>query len=276
MDNQDQNNLSVCVLISCMYQKDRGIVERTRVQTDVVVVNQCDENKVEEWDFTNSHGRTCHAKYISTKERGLSRSRNMAIQNCSADICLICDDDEVLSPNYDEIIIKSYNHNPEKSAILFIVDRKDLPNGKNYPKYEKNVNTKQILQSSSVQVTFKREDIIKKKIAFDVLLGSGSGNGGGEDNKFLLDIKRARLGIYYIPTSIGTVLPGKSLWFKGFTYQYMTDRGWTSRRSLGFFLGILFIVTFAFKHRTQYKGKMSLITAFKYLLKGFFDNRTTK
>ena len=83
------------ILISCMHEKDTSIIERSNVQSDVVVVNQCDLDSVEEFDFVNKKGKTCHAKFINTTERGLSRSRNMAICNAWGDVCLICD---VLEP----------------------------------------------------------------------------------------------------------------------------------------------------------------------------------
>lgn len=89
-------------LISCMHETDHSIVKRSNVQSDVVVVNQCDRNSIEEFDFTNNTGEKCHCKYINTTERGLSCSRNMAIQNGWGDICLICDDDEHLSDDYPE------------------------------------------------------------------------------------------------------------------------------------------------------------------------------
>ena len=54
------------LLIACMYEKDTSILERSNVQSDVVVVNQCNHNSVEEFDFVNKFGRTCHAKYINT------------------------------------------------------------------------------------------------------------------------------------------------------------------------------------------------------------------
>ena len=75
------------ILISCMHQKDASIIERTGVQSDVVVINQCDHNSIEEFDFINRKGEKCHAKFICTTERGLSRSSNMAIRYAEGDIC---------------------------------------------------------------------------------------------------------------------------------------------------------------------------------------------
>ena len=124
-------NLSVCALISCMYQ-DKSIVSRTKVQTNAVVVNQCDEENVSEYDFTNSYGKTCHVKFISTRERGLSRSRNMAIRNCDDDICIICDDDEELCEGYENLILEGYQYYPSAAVVTFKLNR-DYKYNRIYP-----------------------------------------------------------------------------------------------------------------------------------------------
>lgn len=273
MGVKKEQSLSITVLISCMYQTDTSIIQRSNIQTDVVVINQCDKDELQEFDFVNTKGIKCHAKFICTTERGLSRSRNMAINNAWGDICLICDDDEKLEDDYEELIQNAYLAHEKENAILFIVERKDLVNGKLHPIKEQKVKLKQLLQSSSVQVTFRREDIINNRIEFDVMLGSGSGNGGGEDNKFLLDIRKKKLNIYYVPVCIGCVMPGNSLWFDGFTEQYMINRGWTTRRSLGSILGLFYIIVFAYRHLSSYRENMSFLKAFCLLMKGYFEKR---
>lgn len=256
-----------------MHQKDATIIQRTNIQTDVVIINQCNSDMIEEFDFINKNGHKCHAKFISTTERGLSKSRNMAINNSWGDICLICDDDEVLENDYESKILDAYTQHENKEIILFVVERKDLPNGKKYPKEEGSVGFKQILQSSSVQVTFRRKEVLNKNVQFDVLLGSGTGNGGGEDNKFLLDCKKAKLSLYYKPICIGAVMPGESVWFNGFNKKYMINRGWATRRSLGTYRGLLYVMTFGLLHYKKYRSEMSMIKAYQYLFKGYFEER---
>ena len=111
--------MKLVVLISCMQQKDASIIERTGVQTDVVVVNQCDRDCVKEFDFVNNKGRTCHAKFICTTERGLSHSRNMAIQNAWGDYCIFADDDETLSDGYEQVILSAFERQPKADIIAF-------------------------------------------------------------------------------------------------------------------------------------------------------------
>lgn len=263
--------MTLTLLIACMHEKDTSIIQRSNAQTDVVVVNQCDRDSVEEFNFVNKFGRTCHAKYINTTERGLSRSRNMAIRNAWGDVCLICDDDEWLEDDCEEKILKAYKEEPEAGLIVFALIRKDLT--KSYPVGKKSLGFKQILKTSSQQVTFSRNLLGEYGISFDEKMGSGTGNGGGEENKFMLDWRRAGAKMLYYPDIIATVNPGESQWFKGYTPEFMRNMGWSTRRSMGSVVGFLYVVSFAVRHVHLYGENMSFMTCLKNILNGYFEHR---
>lgn len=258
-------------LISCMYQTDTSIIDRIGVQSDAVVINQCDKDSFEEFDFINKKGETCHVKFVCTTERGLSKSRNMAIRYAETEICQICDDDQVVAENGEELITNVYKLHPEAGVIAFSLKRCDI--NKKYPSKAQNLGFKQILQTNSLQITFRREVINENKILFDEKMGSGTGNGGGEENKFLFDCKKKKIKLFYSPEIIATVLPSGSQWFKGYTSQFMRNQGWASRRTLGGVLGFLYVLRYGISHRRLYKNEMSVCSAIKYLLIGFFENR---
>lgn len=263
--------MRLIVLISCMNQIDYSIVKKSNIQTDVVVVNQCDCNDVQEFTFTNNKGNTCHALFISTTERGLSRSRNMAIANAkSADICLICDDDEYLVDDYENIILKAYQDAPDNTALIsFAFFRKD----KTMPRNERYLGIKEICKTSSVEITFRRNIVIENNIVFDVIMGSGSGNGAGEENKFMMDLRRAGYRLKYCPDYIGTLLSYESHWFQGWSKQYFRNNGWASRRIFGFVIGYLFAVFQTIHHYNRYRKELSFIKALINVHIGFFENR---
>lgn len=52
-------------------------------------------------------------------DKGLTKSRNYAIKHSEADVCLLCDDDEVFSRNYEEGILTAYRDLPEADVIIF-------------------------------------------------------------------------------------------------------------------------------------------------------------
>lgn len=261
--------MSLTVLISCMYEKDTSIIQRSNVQSDVVVVNQCDQNRIEEFDFVNRYGATCHAKFICTTERGLSRSRNMAIRNSWGDVCYICDDDEFLDEQYERKIIDAYISNTKYDLIIFSINRKNY----NYPNHKIKVGIKEILKTSSVQITFKREAIVNNELAFDIKMGSGTGNGGGEENKFLIDCKKKRLKMIYVPEVIATVLSENSQWFHGFDEQYFRNTFWSARRSLGSILSFIYIFYWCLIRSNDYNIKMSKFNMLKYSFLGYFEKR---
>lgn len=264
--------MKVVALISCMYEKDHEILERTNIQTDVVVVNQSDTEMVERFSFTNKIGKICNCTFISTLERGLSRSRNMAIQYAKdADICLLCDDDERLVDNYEDIIIDAFIHHLNVDVARFSFNREGK-NGKLSDKILK-MGIKEICRSSSVELAFRRQSILEAGIIFDVKMGSGSGNGGGEDTKFMFDCRRNNLKIYSFPSVIGVLLSSESRWFGGWNKQLLTDTGWGSRRIFGSLIGYIYVIYVLIRHRKDYMHYMSPIRAFYYLNKGFFQNR---
>lgn len=261
--------MNICVLLSCMHQKDTSIVARSNIQTDVVVVNQCDKNFVKDFDFKNKKGVVCHAKFINTTERGLSRSRNMAIANSWGEICYICDDDEWLEDDYEDSILRAYEKHSDKDVIIFKLNRRNH----SYPEKEGRVSFQQILRTSSVQITFKRNAINCKNISFDIKMGSGTGNGGGEEVKFLLDCKRKHLEVFYVPSIIAIVLTENSQWFQGFDEKYFRNMFWSARRSMGSFIAFIYIFYWCLIRSRNYPIEISKFVMLKYSFKGYFEKR---
>lgn len=263
--------MNVVVLLSCMHQNDVNIIQRSNIQTDVVVINQTDIDTVEEFDFMNRKGRRCHALFISTTERGLSRSRNLAIASAEkADICVISDDDESFADDYEDVIIQTYLKHPYADFISFACIRKNHT----YPQKWLKMNVVRILKTSSIQITFKRESIIKNNISFDVLMGSGTGNGSGEENKFMMDCRHCGLDMFYDPSIITTLISTNSFWMNGYNKTYFKNRGWASRRILGALLGYLFVWYNIISHCKEFvSNDYSLFSVIKYFHIGFFEKR---
>ena len=90
------------ILMSCMHQTDGFLIQKTGINGDAVVINQCDREAVSIFHTENGS-----ARMFSTTQRGLTKSRNMAIEKAVADICLLCDDDELLVSNYSEKVAEA-------------------------------------------------------------------------------------------------------------------------------------------------------------------------
>ncbi len=263
--------MKVVVLISCMNEKDFGIIDRTNLRTDAVIINQTDNDSVQSVEFTSTDGLRHNALFVNTQERGLSRSRNMAIDYAKgADICLLCDDDEWLEDDYEEKIVKAYMDAPSNIGLIAFAFTME---GHSCPAICHNFSFKDIMRTSSVQISFKRDTITRYKIRFDELMGSGTGNGGGEENRFLMDVKKTGVGMMYVPYYITTVQKGNSKWNNTISERYLSNLGWSSRRVLGFGLGAGYIVYHALSHYKAYAKSFGLYSILCHMFKGFFDKR---
>lgn len=259
------------VLISCMHETDTSIVARSNIQSDAVVVNQCDTNSVIEYDFTNKNGKVCHVKFINTTERGLSRSRNMAIANSWGDICLIADDDEKFANNYEDVIIKAFNDiNSDVIALGFHYTNR----GRNNFNKRTKINWFNFLKICSVQISFKRNSIMTHKIKFAENMGSGTGNGSGEENKFISDCLRNKLLIYAEPCDIAEIDYNieDSKWFKGYDKSYFVNKGWSIKQSIGVIGALLFSIILCVRRASEINHDINPIKAFIYMTKGVFSN----
>lgn len=260
------------VLISCMHQKNTDIIPKSNIQSDVVVINQCDINKTENITFQNHQNKECKARIIHTTERGLSKSRNLAIANACGDICIICDDDEKFSLNYPETIIQAFQNIPQADIIVFQVDQEPI---KHYPSHIMKLNSFYCLKVTSCEIAFKLSKIKEKKIRFDEKVGSGVSKAGGEENIFLHDCLRNKLSIYFVPITLAQLLPSGSQWSANlYTKEYFIDRGkFTCKLIGGKVFAILYALYFGIFKYPIYKEKSTMKNAILYMLYGIFKKQ---
>lgn len=253
--------MTLQVLISTMHQTDRSLIAKLGLECDAVVVNQCNFNSREELE-ADGH----HILWINSTQRGLSRSRNLALANASADICLLVDDDEELNAGYSKIITESFANHPKASLIGFQVLGIEST-FKEYSQAESKVGFIRSMRMASVEIAFRRCDLMTKGIMFNENIGAGTKYKMGEENAMLFDCLSKGLQIYYIPVVIGRVHIGESTWFEGFDQNYFHARGAVftamSKRWSTFL-----IAQFAIRKHNRYKDSISFHQALKEMMKG--------
>lgn len=259
-------NLSIQVLISCMNQKDHSIINQINPSSDVIIVNQCDNDSVITWNEYR-YDKQIKIIWINSSTKGLSKSRNIAISHSTADIILFCDDDEILESDYVNKISESFKNSSEDIIAFKLI----LPHKICFDK-TKRINLFNAGKISSVQIALKRESVLSKNILFCEKMGSGTGNGAGEENKFLCDCLRAGLSAKYEPILIGKILPGESQWFSGYNKKYWIDRGWSYKMIHGKLIGYLFIL-FAIVRAKNIDNTNNIFKIYYWLNKGFFLKR---
>lgn len=209
-------NKKIEILLSCMNQNDFSIVDKMNITTDILIVNQCDFNNYQERNIKGNMQRM-----ISTKQRGLSKSRNELLLNMNGDIGLICDDDVIYEGDYKEKIIKAFSKFPDADIIVFNI----TSIGRKVYEIKKNRKAPKYKNYSSVRIAFKKESLYKKNIWFNVKFGTGAIFMAGEEALLLLEAKRKGLKIYENIDNILTVDSTESTWFEGYNKKYFYDKG---------------------------------------------------
>lgn len=160
----------------------------------VLVINQCISIPLVSLSSDDSLIRC-----ISVAERGISRSRNLAIANASGDVCVICDDDTVFEADVVETIRQATAANPDVSVFTFKIV---TPAGKPYKAYPSESmaleGSFRLMRVSSIEIVFRREAIQQHKIQFTEWLGLGTDFSGGEEVVFLKDCQNKKLKLRFI------------------------------------------------------------------------------
>ena len=84
------------ILLSAMYLNGYDYINSLNIVSDCVVVNQCEKNT-----YQNVVDNNRYICYIESTERGLSKSRNMAIRHATGDVWILCDNDVEYVPDYE-------------------------------------------------------------------------------------------------------------------------------------------------------------------------------
>ena len=263
MENTD---LKIEILLATMHQKDFAFLDKMNIQADVLVIYQCDEEKEEEIQY-----KGYRVRMISTKERGLSKSRNMALKNATGDICLIADDDVVYYDGLQEKIQKAFQEIKDADIITFCAKHVN-EEGEDVKKVYEIKNTKRTKltagKSTSYEIAINRKKIRSKNIKFDENFGTGSGCFlHGEENIFLRDCISRGLKVYFCPEYILKVCVGNSTWFTGYDEKFFYDAGAIWQRSFGR-MSIIYILVTVFRKRKLYQGRMSGFKVFQAMLQG--------
>ena len=248
------------LLISTMHQKDHTLLDKMQVRSDAVVVNQCDREGRETFEY-NGH----RILWIDTTERGLSKSRNMAIANATADVCMLSDDDMEYRQDYASTVLDAFSR-LSGDIISFQVCGIEKP-FKTYSTQEKKVDFLQSMKIASVEIAFRRTAFQEKKIKFDEIIGAGTEFLLGEENAMLVQCLKKGLNIYYTPKVIADLHIGDSTWFKGFDEKYFMGRGAGFAAMKTPFTAFL-IWQWAVRKRNFYGKSASILQAVKWMHRG--------
>ena len=248
------------VLLSAMFLDGYEYINSLHISGNCLVVNQCDR---ESYDDIIEETRA--VRYIETMERGLSKSRNMAIQNADAEVCILCDNDVEYVEGYEQLICDAFERHPEADIIVFYIKRKEKPQP-NYPT-ERRMNYLSVLKIFSPEIAFRREAVLKAGIQFDEMFGAGAKYYLGEENIFLYDCLRAGLKIQYMPVQIATLKETESTWFRGYEDRFFLSRG-ANYCAMSKRYSLLLILQFAVLKIHEFNKDQKMLRAIDLMLRG--------
>lgn len=219
--------MTLQVLVSTMNQRDYSLLDKMNIQSDAIVVNQCDRNEICEFDYKGHK-----IKWMNLAERGVGLSRNTALMRATADIVLFADDDVVYENNYVKKVLSSFERYTKAGLIIFNLNKILSEKSSSIAKYGspvnktiKKLNYFNCLKYGACRIAVKREKVIRKNIFFSLLFGGGAKYQSGEDCKFITDCIKANILCITSTHFLGSVYYGESSWFSGLDKKYYTDKG---------------------------------------------------
>ena len=129
MKDIDTSNIDFEVLISTQSQTSLDFLDAMFEGVDyknyhILIINQ----NLKTPDLVSPYSTI---RVINSKDSGLAKSRNLAIQNAIGTVCLFADDDVVYKHDFKQRIITSFESHPDAEIITFKMEDE---HGKDYYK----------------------------------------------------------------------------------------------------------------------------------------------
>lgn len=210
----------------------------------ILVINQTDNNNLLFSDFSS-------VRVINSLDKGLSKSRNLALKNAIGKIVLIADDDLIYKEGFDSKIIQAHNQYKNKAVVSFCIEK---PNGLLLNKYSSIAKTDlslvELFNVLSVEISINKSILDKTGIRFDESFGLGSTFKMGEEAVFLSDIKNKKQQITFVPSVIAVHPEISSNDRLDFLERYYIQGAFLSRvAGTGYLVNLIIKIFFDLKHK---------------------------
>lgn len=245
------------VMLSVM-NLNKEDLDKMNITSKCTVINQCGKENFEKYKNFNIY---------SYNEIGTSNSRNRGLEHITEDIILLCDDDIIYNEDYEKNILQEFKNNKKADVIIFNVNRKHIK--KRMIKNRKRLRIYNCLHYASVNIAFRKNVVLEKKIKFNNLFGPNAKYSNGEDTLLIVDMLKNKLKIYSSPINIGISNGNKSTWFNGYNEKFFFDKGalfTVINKRLRLFL----IIQYLIRHN-DILSNINFLKALKIMLRGSKD-----
>lgn len=215
---------------------------------DAFIVNQCGKNANREISYSG-----CAFPVVDSAQRGLARSRNLALDTAQAEFLWLCDDDVAIAPDAEEVILSAFAEHPQADAIAFNVIS-DTPGRPQRPiETEHALKLSNSMRYPTYRFVYRLASLKKAGLRFDERFGSGSVYTSGEDSLFTAACLKAGLRLVAVPREIARVNHADSGWFEGYTDKYLHDKGALFEAIFGF--GLPYCALMLWRHPDWRSGR---------------------
>lgn len=254
--------MNLDVLVSTMHD-EINIYDKMNIQGSAVIVNQTDYED-EQILLTKNNERL---KFINSKDRGLSKSRNLAINNSESDICIFADNDVIYEDNYIDTILEAYKKHPDAAVIAFTVSSTNMDRPSSRLRTGR-INRIMSMKISSVQISFKRSIIEEYQLYLNENFGAGSNTfSNGEENIFLYNAIKKGLKVYYVDQKIAEVNHDESTWYGKNPEKDLLTKG-AMFYTMSSILYPLYNIQFGIRKYKEYNESFTFLEALKILFRG--------
>lgn len=161
---------------------------------NILVINQTSEDKILKSDYPG-------VRVINSYDKGLTKSRNLALDNAIGELCVITDDDVIFNQDFEGVIVKTFNENKTAALISFRVQTPQGELFRKYPSHRKsNLTTIDMLHIMSVEM------VLNKKLVGDTRFNENFGLGSkfvmGEEAIFVNELRKKNKVIVIEPSVI--------------------------------------------------------------------------
>lgn len=257
--------MSLQLIIAAVEQNIEKLLMHMAVDSDAVLVNQCDQDSMHEIDW-NAH----KIGVVEISSRGVGINRNTGILHASADILVFADQDMVYEKDYATKIETEFVNHPEADMILFNVQV-----GESRKTYEntiwKKVHWYNCGRYGAVSFAIRREKLLESRVMFSQLFGGGAKYSAGEDSLFLKDLMDRGIRVYASPIVIGREDDSESTWFKGYDEKFFFDRGVLYHQLYGC-MARIWALRFLLAHKAKMCRDYTVKEAYSIMKNGVKDN----
>lgn len=223
----------------------QSLENQTYKDFEVVIVSQGNHDMVEAC-FNNV---TFSYKHIKSSTKGASVARNIGLKEIKGNIFALSDDDCWYVEDSLEFVYNYFTENNGDILCCQYYDPEKEKYPKEYPKKPlKDFSKMQILKKAAIEIFVNADNVKDYTIGFDERFGVGTGYNSGEENMYLMDLKKLGYKLDYYPKVVAyhnvrekDYLDEKSFIAKGPVFK----------RLFGTYMGIVMYTAFTAKKIRQ-------------------------